>query len=351
MLFQRPSDDHLYEALISRTPNFEGLAWVGVTSTQIFCRLTCPAKKPKRENCVFFESVSECLDAGFRPCQRCRPLEALALQEPIVIDLLQQLESDPASIWGEGRLKSQGYDPSTVRRVFKRQFGVTFLEMARLRRLRRGVTTLSQGGDVLTAQLDSGFESGSGFRAAFAKILGCSPSELRRRNGLNASWIPTPLGDMVAVTDDHGLYLLEFFDRKGVATELKKLLAKRGPIGVGRGDVSIQLQKELDDYFSGKGVDFSIPCVQLGSEFTKSVWSLLRQIPIGATVSYGELARQLGRPSASRAVARANGANQIALLIPCHRVIGSDGSLTGYGGGRWRKHWLIEHEQKMSRTN
>jgi AraC family transcriptional regulator of adaptative response/methylated-DNA-[protein]-cysteine methyltransferase len=111
-----------------------------------------------------------------------------------------------------------------------------------------------------------------------------------------------------------------------------------------------QIESELAAYFAGDGARFQTPTAQTGSDFTRQVWSGLRAIPCGETRSYGQLARDLGKPSASRAVARANGANQIAIVFPCHRVIGADGSLTGYGGGRWRKRWLLDHERRMVET-
>ena len=355
MLFDLPDANILYDALLARDPAYEGLAYVGVTSTGVFCRLTCPARKPKRENSVFYASIVECLESGFRPCKRCHPLRSAATVEPLVSTLLDTLELDPGRRWRESDVVAQGFDPSIVRRTFKRHFGITFLEMARLRRVRNAAVTLAAGATVIDAQLDAGFESSSGFRAAFARILGRPPSELRNGKGLNADWLETPLGAMLAVADEHALYLLEFFDRKALPTELQRLQATKGAIGIGRYAAIEQIEAELGRYFksefSGNFMGFDTPLAQLGSDFTRGVWQALVDIPLGATRSYGEIARVLGKPTASRAVARANGANQIAIAIPCHRVIGADGSLTGYGGGCWRKQWLLDHERKMQSNN
>lgn len=348
MLFALPNDDVLYEALVARDSTYDGLAYVGVQSTGVFCRLTCPARNPKRENCVFFDNVAACLDAGFRPCKRCRPLSAAGEEDPVVRTLIEALESDPSKRWREESIVAIGFDPSTVRRIFKRHFGITFLEMARLRRVRNGAAALAEGTGVLNAQLEAGFESASGFRAALARILGRPPSDLKQGSGLKADWLETPLGAMIAVTDAHALYLLEFFDRKGLPNELKRLQAKRGPISVGRYQTTDQITSELEHYFGGTFSVFDTPLAQLGSDFTRGVWQALQDIPRGETRSYGAIAKIVGRPTASRAVARANGANQIAIVVPCHRVIGADGSLTGYGGGRWRKQWLIDHERKLA---
>jgi AraC family transcriptional regulator of adaptative response/methylated-DNA-[protein]-cysteine methyltransferase len=223
---------------------------------------------------------------------------------------------------------------------------MTFLELARLSRLRDGFDTLSAGGRVIDAQLDAGFDSPSGFRNAFARLLGQPPSSFTGKELLKADWLETPLGHMIAISDRSSLHLLEFADRKALPTELKRLREiARGELGIGRYGPTEQVASELDAYFRGESAVFSVPLFLHGSAFTRSVWDALRQIPAGETRSYGEIAEAVGKPTATRAVARANGANQIALIIPCHRVIGADGSLTGYGGGLWRKQRLIELER------
>jgi AraC family transcriptional regulator of adaptative response/methylated-DNA-[protein]-cysteine methyltransferase len=138
MLFDLPDHDTLYRALLDRDPTYDGHAFAGVTSTGVFCRLTCPARKPNIENTRFYDSVAACFEAGFRPCLRCRPLEPVGQREPMVSALLRQLEDDPERVWSEDHLMALGYDPSTVRRTFKRHLGLTFLDMARLRRAGRG---------------------------------------------------------------------------------------------------------------------------------------------------------------------------------------------------------------------
>ncbi len=351
MLMLTPSDDELYAALVTRDTAYDGLAFVGVTSTGIFCRLVCPARNPKRQNCVFFESVGQCLDAGFRPCKRCRPLSPLNGAEPIVQKLVEALEAEPGRRWREGDIAAMGLDPSTVRRAFKRQLGMTFLDMARLSRVHSGAESLSSGGKVIDAQLDAGFDSGSGFRAAFGRMLGQAPSRFSGGELLRADWIETPLGGMIAIADKHALHLLEFFDRKALPAELKTLQRDaKGALGFGRYPPIDQVEAELKAYFEGRLARFETKLALTGSEFTRRVWDELRRIPPGETRNYGEIARAIGRPSATRAVARANGANRLAILIPCHRVIGADGTLTGYGGGLWRKRRLIDHEQKLCRA-
>jgi len=346
MLFTFPDDKTLYKALVARDDQFDGQAFVGVKTTGIFCRLTCPARKPKPENCTFYPTIGGCIEAGFRACKRCHPLAPAAEADPSIATLLKALDDRPAYRWTESDLSRMGHDLSTVRRSFKRQFGMTFLEMARQRRLREGFETLSNGGKVIDAQLDAGFESASAFRAAFAALLGRAPGSLGTDCLLLSDWITTPIGDMIAVSSRTHLHLLEFVDRKALPRQLAALqLMVKGQVGIGSYAPTTQIRAELKQYFAGESAVFSTPLAKHGSEFARTVWGALQTIPAGETRSYGQIALQIGRPSASRAVARANGANQIALVIPCHRVIGADGSLTGYGGGLWRKQRLLEIEQ------
>lgn len=352
MLFTLPDDKTLYQALLTRDDQFDGQAFVGVKTTGIFCRLTCPARKPKPGNCTFYPTIGACIEAGFRACKRCHPLAPAAKADPTISALLKALDDRPAFRWSEQDLSRMGFDLSTVRRSFKRQFGITVLEMARQRRLREGFETISKGGKVIDAQLDAGFESPSAFRAAFAKLLGRAPGMLGTTGLLLADWIETPIGDMISLCSTTHLHLLEFVDRKALPTELSKLhTMAKGEIGIGRTARSEQIRAELAAYFSGKSARFSTPTALYGSGFTRAVWAELQNIPAGETRSYGQIAAQIGRPTAARAVARANGANQIALVIPCHRVIGADGALTGYGGGLWRKQRLLEIEQHFNNQN
>lgn len=345
MLFETPDPDRLYQALVARDDQFDGRYFVCVSSTGIFCRLTCPARKPKRENCTFHETAGACLAAGYRPCKRCHPLGSQADADPMIGDLLAALERRPQYRWSEADVTRMGFDPSTVRRAFKRQFGMTFLEMARQRRLRDGFLALSEGEPVIAAQIDAGFSSGSAFREAFAKLLGRAPGTFSTGGLLRADWIDTPLGDMIAVSSASHLHLLEFVDRKALKSELTKLSKfAKGDIGIGRYPPTDQIRDELQAYFDGHSAQFSTPMALHGTSFTKAVWTELIRIPAGHTITYSQIAQNMGSPSAVRAVARANGANQIAIAIPCHRVVSADGNLTGYGGGLWRKRKLQEIE-------
>lgn len=344
-MFDLPDDDTLYAALLDRDAAFDGRAYVGVTSTGVFCRLTCPARKPKRENCRFFDRIGTCIEAGYRACKRCHPMAPAAQADPLIARLLDALGKNPARRWGEADIAALGLDPSTVRRAFKRQFGLTFLEMARLSRLRTGARSLPEGGRVIDAQLEAGYDSPAAFRRAFSNWLGLPPGRFAKDALLQADWIDTKLGVMIAVSDAHALHLLEFTERRALPAELKRLYAHtKGSLGFGRFAPTDRIEAEMDAFLNLRRDYFETPLAPLGTPFNRAVWRALRAIPAGETRSYSDVARAIGRPDATRAVARANGANPIAIVIPCHRVLGADGALTGYGGGLWRKQALIELE-------
>jgi AraC family transcriptional regulator of adaptative response/methylated-DNA-[protein]-cysteine methyltransferase len=352
MMFSLPDPDVLYNALVARSDAYEGRAYVGVTSTGIFCRLNCPAPNPKPENCTFFENPGDCIAAGFRPCKRCHPLAPVARLDPLVDQMLKAFDADPMRRWSETCVASMGFDPSTVRRAFKRHFGMTFLEMARHRRLRHSAEVLAKGDKVIEAQLSAGFEAPSAFRAAFAKLMGRAPGEFAENALLRASWIDTPIGAMVTICDATQVHLLEFPERKGLAREVQQLFQfSKGQLGFGRFALTDRVQAQLTEFFAGRRRKFELPLALHGTDFSKTVWRALQDIPAGQTRSYAQLAQSIARPTAMRAVARANGANQIAIVLPCHRVIGADGTLTGYAGGLWRKRTLIELERAYAEAS
>lgn len=341
-------DDTLFAALLARDPSYEGFAYVGVKTTGIFCRLTCPARKPKRDNVVFFSCRDAAQDAGFRPCLRCKPLDLKRPTSGAFEALRDRIRAEPERRWSAEDVKALGYDPSTVRRAFQREYGITFAQYARSQRLGAAVSTLQQGGSVMDAQLDAGYESGSGFRDAISRLIGDAPIRAPARQILTAQWLDTPIGAMLAVAGDAGVHLLEFAERKALPTEIERLRKRVGPICFGQHAMLDRLAHQVEQYFAGRSLSFDLPIAQKGTPFEATVWDALRRIPAGGTRSYGEIARSINRPDAARAAARANGANQVAILVPCHRVIGADGSLTGYGGKIWRKQWLLEHERRVA---
>jgi AraC family transcriptional regulator of adaptative response/methylated-DNA-[protein]-cysteine methyltransferase len=200
---------------------------------------------------------------------------------------------------------------------------------------------------MLKTKINTGYESGIGFREDFSKIMG---APLIKKNQqyllLHSTWIDTPIGPMLAISDEQKLYLLEFNDRRGLEKEIERLRIKMNAAIIPGTTHPINcIKAELALYFSGKLQTFTTPIHMIGSPFQQTVWKELITIPYGETRSYAAQSIAIKNPKATRAVANANGANQLAIIIPCHRIIRNNGELGGYGGGIQRKKWLINHEK------
>lgn len=344
-------EDEFWRALQARDSSYEGIFFLGVKTTGIFCRPVCSARKPLRKNVAFFPGRSEALHAGFRPCLRCKPMHSTGEIPSLIEDLRRRVDADPSARLRERDLVEMGIDPSTARRQFQRYFGMTFHAYQRARRMGSALAAVRKGTNVLDTQLDHGFESSSGFRDAFAKLFGAAPSKSSGVHCLFARWIDSPLGAILALADDTGLYVFDWVDRRGLEREIVRLRAKtKFAIVPGNHAVLDLAATQIGEYFDGKRLTFSLPFAHRGTDFQRRVWDALLQIPTGETRSYAAIAQEIGEPKAVRAVARANGDNFRGIVIPCHRVIGSDGSLTGYGGGLARKQWLLDHEKQMAKV-
>jgi AraC family transcriptional regulator of adaptative response/methylated-DNA-[protein]-cysteine methyltransferase len=340
-----PPVAEMEQAYLRRDATYDGIFLVGVRTTGIFCRPTCPARSPLPRNVEYFPSAARALFAGYRPCKRCRPL-ATTNQPEWADALLARVESDPSARITEKDLRAFGVDPATVRRHFVRQYGMTFQAYTRARRLASAFNELKHGATLDGAAWDNGYESLSGFREAFGRWLGCTPAASRGRDCVLLTWVQSPLGPLVAGATAKGVCLIEFTDRRMLEAQLDAV--KRSfalPMLPGTNRHLETLQAELAAYFERSLRAFSVPLVPRGTPFQRRVWDELGRIPYGATRSYREMAAALGDPNAVRAVGRANGANRIAILIPCHRVIQHDGTLGGYGGGLRRKQFLLDLER------
>jgi len=344
-----PPVDEMWAAFSRRDPEYDGIFVTGVSTTGIFCRPTCTARKPRRDNVEFFAGARDALTAGFRPCKRCRPMENGVAPEWIA-GLLDAVEADPARRWKDQDLRERGLEPERVRRWFQRHHGMTFHAYHRARRLGRAIDRLRHGADPASAAFENGYESLSGFHEAFRRETGTTPGQAGAEEPIYLQRLATPLGPMIAGASENALFLLEFADRRMLETQIERVRARTGRVAVpGVNDVIRRTGQELDAYFTGELRAFTVPLEMPGSEFQRAVWEELRRIPYGETRSYGEQARRLGQPpKAVRAVARANGDNRIAIIVPCHRVIGADGRLTGYGGGLWRKRRLLDLERAVA---
>lgn len=346
-------DDIFYEALVAKDPSFEGTFFAGIKTTGIFCRPTCTACKPKRENVEFFASAKDAILKGYRACKVCHPMEKVGSTPEYVDRVLRLLDEDPSLKLKDYDLLKLDIEPSKIRRWFLKNHGITFHAYQRMYRINTAFKKLQTGTSVTDIAFDSGYESLSGFNDSFKKVFGVSPKNSKEKQVIDFTRIETDLGTMVACATDKGVCLLEFSDRKGLETELKQLAKYHNAnIVQGQNKYFKQLREELDAYFEGRLKEFKVPLDISGTDFQKQVWQALVEIPYGTTSSYLRQAEVLGKPSSVRAVANANGMNKIAIIIPCHRVVGSDGSLTGYAGGLWRKRKLIDLEkdnkQKLS---
>ena len=340
-----PSDARMYRAFLDRDGAFDGVFVTAVRTTGIFCRPTCSARRPRRENCEFFSCARDALAAGYRPCLRCRPMEPRGAAPEWLRPLLAEVERDPARRWTEQDLRDRGLDPIRVRRWFKANHGMTFHAYQRARRLGLALANIGRGADLTEAAYDHGYESPSAFRDAFAKVFGAAPGRSRVATLVVTARLTSPLGPMVAAATEEGVCMLEFADRPMLPTQIARLQERIGAkFAPGRNERLARLEAELEEYFAGKRRAFSVPLIAPGTEFQRAVWSALRRVPCGETRSYEWLAGEVGRPNAVRAVGLANGANRIGILIPCHRIVGKDGRLVGYGGGLWRKEALLRLE-------
>ena len=335
----------MYRAFAERDPTFEGLFVAGVRTTGIFCRPTCPARKPMRENVEFFPRAGDAIAAGYRPCQRCRPLEADGTPPVWLQPLLEAVDADPDRRWTQGDIREFGVDPVRVRRWFRERYGMTFLAYLRARRLGQAFSRLREGAGVSESALEAEYDSLSGFCDALRRATGCSPGEAKARPVLRVEQAPSPLGPILLAGDEKAVYLVEFRDRRRLETQFAVLEKRLGVVFFpGETGPLRCIRGELTAYFAGKLRSFTSPLCFPGTHHQQRVWQALLEVPYGETRSYGELAEAIGRPAAVRSVARAVGENRLAIVLPCHRIVGADGRLTGYGGGLWRKRYLLSLE-------
>lgn len=346
-----PPRAEMVRAMLACDSAYEGVFYTAVRTTGIFCRPTCTARKPKPENVEFYGTADNALAAGFRPCKRCNPLDAAPDAPDWVRSLIEAANHDPTKRFTDDEIVARGIDPVRLRRWFKKNLGMTFHTYVRSRRLASALDRLNSGDSIDDAALDHGYESLSGFRDGFRKNFGISPGRGRNTEALLYTRLNTPLGPMVAMAEKRGLVLLEFLDRPALTREIEVLRSRYGyAVAPGTNSHLQQLESELELYFKGEATRFKVPLHTLGNPFEVAVWNYLREIPYGTTRNYGEIAVELGKPGSSRAVGLANGRNRIAIVVPCHRVIGADGSLTGYGGGIPRKAFLLRLERNVVAT-
>jgi AraC family transcriptional regulator of adaptative response/methylated-DNA-[protein]-cysteine methyltransferase len=341
-----PSLPEMRRAWTRRDGSYDGLFYFGVRTTGIFCRPSCSAKKPLERNVEYFDSVRAASFAGYRPCKRCKPLEATGQVPGWVQRLLERIEREPQARIRNTELRALGIEPARARRHFQKRFGMTFQAYARARRLGRAFEQIKRGTSMDEVALGQGYESHSGFREAFTRAFGRAPGAAKDAACLQVTWIESPIGPLLAAADASSIVLLEFTERRMLEAQFDTLRRRfKAAILPGENPLLTRLKRELAEYFDGKRTNFTVPLNYPGTPFQQKVWDELLKIPYGETRSYEDIARAVGSPAAVRAVGQTNGLNRICLVIPCHRVVNKDGKLGGYGGGLWRKQALLTLEQ------
>ena len=265
---------------------------------------------------------------------------------------MNAVEKDPMQRWTSQDVIEVGVEPARVRRWFQSNYGTTFLAYLRARRLGEAFSHIREGQEILEAAFSADFDSVSGFCDALHRHLGEAPSISRNRIALKIAQVSSPLGPILVAGDDNAVYLVEFWDRRMLETQFNILQMRiHAAFFPGSTRPVDRMRKELDHYFLNKLPSFETPIKFPGTPHQERVWRALLEIPRGQTLSYSQLASLVEKPRSVRSVARAVGENRLAIVVPCHRIVGADGSLTGYGGGIWRKRFLLAHEVEPCRVD
>ncbi|HVY54852.1 MAG TPA: methylated-DNA--[protein]-cysteine S-methyltransferase [Thermodesulfobacteriota bacterium] len=340
-----------YDAIGKQSKLYEGAFITAVKSTGIFCRPSCRARKPKPENVLFFDTAKEAMQHGFRPCKICKPMERMDETPGYIESLLRELHENPFLKIKDDELYERGIEPNQIRRWFKKHHNMTFQAYQRMLRINSAFNDIKRGETITHSSFRNGYNSLSGFNDGYRSVFGGPASESRHKVTINMVRFTTPLGPMFACATDEGICLLEFTDRKMLETEFRDLRRRLDAVILpGENEHLDQVQSELSEYFAGTRRQFTVALHTPGTDFQQSVWKVLREITYGETRTYKQQAIAVGNSKGVRAVASANGENRVAIVIPCHRVIGSNGQLVGYGGGIYRKKWLLDHEARNRRS-
>jgi len=345
--------DKMWEAVVARDTAQDGKFFFGVSSTGVYCRPSCPAKRPRRENVEFFRRPEEAEQAGFRACLRCRPRSAgenpqIATVKQVCRFIEQHLD-EPVTLDRLGEVF--GMSPFHLQRTFKKAVGITpkaYADSCRMGLLKR---TLRSGKNVTDALYEAGYSSSSRLYERTASHLGMTPDKYRRgavAAMIRYTCVASPLGRMLVAATEKGICAIQFGDSDD---ELAEGLKREFPFAIRKWDEeSMRVWTDtVLTQLSGHKLNRSLPLDIQATAFQRRVWSHLQSLPFGATQSYAQVAKAIGRPTAARAVARACASNRIAFAIPCHRVVRGNGEMGGYRWGVGRKKALLAMEQSASR--
>jgi AraC family transcriptional regulator, regulatory protein of adaptative response / methylated-DNA-[protein]-cysteine methyltransferase len=346
----RLNDDQRWDAIVARDDRHDGEFVFAVATTGIYCRPSCPARRPRRENVAFYPHPEQAEKAGFRACLRCRPRSFSGNRQSdsvkAICRYIEQHLDEPITLDRLG--KAFRRSPFHLQRRFKAAIGITPREYADACRMRLLKRNLQAGDNVTRAMYDAGYGSSSRLYEKTASQLGMTPDKYRRgaiAASIRYACADSPLGRMLIAATDRGVCAIQFAYSDG---ELIEGLKREFPFAVRKPDNN-GLQTwvvALLEKMSGRELNAALPLDIRATAFQRQVWSYLQSIPFGATRSYGQVAKAIGQPSASRAVARACATNPVAVAIPCHRVVRGDGNISGYRWGVERKKTLLEIEQR-----
>jgi len=344
------NQDELWHSVLERDPHQDGSFVFAVATTGVYCRPSCPARRPRRENVTFFAHPTQAEKAGFRACLRCRPRRFTGNPQSdtvkAVCRYIEQHLDEPVTLNHLGKVFRQS--PFHLQRRFKALLGITPREYADSCRMRLLKRHLQAGDNVTRAMYDAGYGSSSRLYEKTSSQLGMTPDKYRRgaiAASIRYACADSPLGRMLISATERGICSVQFADSDG---ELIEGLKREFPFAARKpDDGGLQVWiKSLLEQMQGREVDAALPLDIRATAFQRRVWTYLQSIPFGATKSYSEVAKGIGRPRAHRAVARACATNPVAIAIPCHRVVRTDGSSSGYRWGENRKKKLLQMEQR-----
>ena len=343
------NDQQWWQAVLARDASYDGQFVFAVSSTGVYCRPSCSAKRPRRENVSFFRTPDEAEKASYRACLRCRPRAASGNSQAdrvkSICRYIEQNLDEPVTL---GQLsKAFGQSPFHLQRTFKAVLGITpkaYADSCRMNQLKRN---LRAGHSVTRSMYDAGFGSSSRLYERTASQLGMTPDKYRRgaiSAPIRYTFAQSPLGRMLLAATDKGICAIQFADSED---ELEQGLKHEFPFALRkRDDASLNGWKEtLLQRLRGQKLNTALPLDIQATAFQRRVWEYLQSIPYGSTRSYSQVAREIGQPKATRAVARACATNPVAVAIPCHRVVRDNGDLGGYRWGIQRKEALLGLEQ------
>ena len=341
-------DEEAWRAVEQRDPRFDGQFVYAVKSTHVYCKPSCPSRRPLRARVTFYAAADDAESAGYRACRRCRPRDAAPAATVAVERARQFIEAhSDRTITLSVLAREVGLSPFHLQRTFKRLLGVSPREYHDALRVTNFKSRLRAGDTVSRATYEAGFGSSSRVYERSDRALGMTPAAYARGGvGMRICYtiVMSPFGRLLVGATHRGVCAVALGD-----SDTKLVAALRADFpraDIERGDEAHrEWVEEIVGHIGGGNVGLDIPLDIQGTTFQKQVWSLLRKIPPGRTRSYAEIAAALGTPRATRAVARACASNHLAVVIPCHRVVRSDGALGGYKWGLERKRALLERER------